>query len=149
MGTWEKKISLKDSLVAFLVTGADGKVDEAASRAKFEDHLGQYIVRNSADNELITSCMTELYDTHRGVRISLEAVASMCVSIMQGRDATLKNPAMFSTLRTRVLDLLHENTGEGKTYNMTKGLGGGFARTVDRPLPTPKEKGEKITPIKG
>lgn len=143
---WDKTPSQKDSVKAFLVT-VDGKVDLEASTEKYRSVCRQYIAGQTAEQDLIASCMTELFDFRKGATLNLDYIKSQTVALMAKRHPELGEPTLFAMLSGRVEDYLHENTNQpaveakgnkpakeaitGRTYSVKRGLGGGFYREAD------------------
>jgi hypothetical protein len=145
---WDKTPSQKDAVKAFLVT-QDGKADLELSVEKYRAVCRQYIAGQTAEQDLIGQCMTELFDFRKGAFLNLDYIKSQTVQRMAQKHPDLGEPTLFAMLSGRVEDYLHENCNQpaveakgnkpakeavtGKTYQVRKGLGGGFCRVADQP----------------
>lgn len=143
---WEKSVSQKDAVKAFLVV-TDGKVDVAASTEKYRAAALRHMAGQEAEDNLITECLTELFDRLRGAHLNLDYIKSQTVQSMIKRVPDLNDPNLFTQLSGRVEEVLHANTNQpaveakgdkpareaitGRIYNMRKGKGGGFVRISD------------------
>ena len=144
---WDKTPSQKEAVKAFLVT-TDGTTDLEASVEKYRQVCRQYIAGQTAEQDLIAACMTELFDQRRGAYLNLDYIKSQTVQLMGNKHPDLKEPTLFAMLSTRVETYLHENCNQpaveakgnkpakeaitGKTYAVKKGIGGGFCRVSDQ-----------------
>jgi hypothetical protein len=144
---WDKTPAQKEAVKAFLVT-TDGKGDLEASVEKYRQVCRQYLAGQTAEQDLIASCMTSLFDLRRGVTLNLDYIKSQTVQIMTKQHPELGDPTLFAMLSGRVEDYLHENCNQpaqeakgkreareavtGKTYDVKRGLGGGFFRISDQ-----------------
>lgn len=129
---WDKTPSQKEAVKSFLVT-VDGKTDLEASVAKYRAVCLQHLAGQTADAELIGSCLTALYDRHKGAFLNMDYIKSQVSQAVVKAHPELNEPALFGNLAKRIETYLHEATGEGKTYGMVKSRG--FCRTVDQPAP--------------
>ncbi len=151
---WDKTPAQKEAVKAFLVT-VDGKVDLEASTEKYRQVCRQYVASQTAEQDLVASCMTELFDQRRGTSLNLDYIKSQTVQLMAKKHPELGDPTLFAMLSKRVEDYLHENCdqpeveakpAEGKkkaveyraaitdrTYAVRRGTGGGFHRKSDVP----------------
>lgn len=145
--SWEKKVSQAEAVKAFLVT-VDGRVNLEASVDKFRGVAVRTLAKQESDDELISSCMSALFNQFPGASLNLDYVTSKTVEAMGVRVPELKDPQLFSQLRERVADVLHANTDQpareakgdkpaaeaitDRTYAMKKGTGGGFYRKADQ-----------------
>ena len=151
---WDKTPAQKEAVKAFLVT-TDGKVDLEASVEKYRSVCRQYVAGQTAEQDLIASCMTQLFDLRRGTSLNLDYIKSQTVQLMAKQHPELSDPTLFAMLSGRVEDYLHENCdqpaveakpAEGKrkaveareaitdrTYGVKRGTGGGFFRKSDVP----------------
>lgn len=145
--SWDKAVSMKDSVKAFLVT-TDGKVNLDASVERFREFALKHLAGQEAEDSLIEACMSNLFDTYKGASLNLEFVKSQTVQAMAKQVPALANPSLFTQLAGRVEDVLHANTNQpaveakgdkpaveaitGRTYGMKKGKGGGFFRNADQ-----------------
>lgn len=148
---WDKTPAQKEAVKAFLVT-VDGKVDLEASTEKYRQVCRQYVAGQTAEQDLIASCMTELFDLRRGVSLNLDYIKSQTVQLMGAKHPDLKDPTLFAMLSKRVEDYLHENCDQpaveakgnkpareaitDRTYGVKRGTGGGFFRKSDVPADT-------------
>ena len=140
---WEKKVAQKEAVKSFLVT-TDGRIDVAASAAKYQAACLQYKAQQESDEALVSQCMTELYDSLPGATLNLDYIKSQCVQRMVRKHPDLNVPTLFSTLAGRVEDYLRANCDheaqeakgnkpavEAKTdglYALKMGKNGGFFR---------------------
>lgn len=154
---WDKTPAQKEAVKAFLVT-TDGKVDLEASVEKYRSVCRQYVAGQTAEEDLVASCMTQLFDLRRGTSLNLDYIKSQTVQLMSKQHPELNDPTLFAMLSKRVEDYLHENCdqpeveakpAEGKkkaveyraaitdrTYGVKRGTGGGFFRKSDVPADT-------------
>lgn len=148
---WDKTPAQKEAVKAFLVT-TDGKVDLEASVEKYRTVCRQYVAGQTAEQDLIASCMTQLFDLRRGASLNLDYIKSQTVQLMSKQHPDLADPTLFAMLSKRVEDYLHDNTNqaaveakgnkpakeaiEGRTYGVKRGLGGGFYRLADQSTET-------------
>lgn len=146
--SWEKKVAQRDAVKSFLVS-TDGRIDVAASAAKYQAACLQYKAQQESDEALVSECMTELYDGLPGATLNLEYIKSQCVQKMVKRHPDLNVPTLFSTLAGRVEDYLRANCDHeaqpakgnkpevaAKTdglYALKMGKGGGFYRKSSPP----------------
>ena len=144
---WDKTPAQKEAVKAFLVT-TDGKLDLEASTRKYEAVCRQYIAGQTAEQDLIASCMTELFDNARGGTRNIDYIKSQTVALMAKREPSLGEPELFSMLSTRVEEYLHENCDQpaveakgdkpareaitDRTYAKKMGKGGGFYCKADQ-----------------
>lgn len=144
---WDNTPSQKEAVKSFLVT-QDGKVDLEASTEKYRSACLQYIAKQTAETELVGTCMSALFDQYRGAYLNLDFIKSQTVQRIVKQHPELNQPALFATLSKRVEDYLHDNCDQpaveakgnkpgreaitGRTYSMKKGTGGGFCRTADK-----------------
>ncbi len=145
---WDKTPAQKEAVKAFLVT-TDGKYDLEASCEKYRSVCRQFIAGQTAEQDLIASCMTELFDTNRGVTLNIDYIRSHTVQLMAKRHPELGEPTLFAMLSGRVEDYLHANCDQpaveakgdkpakeavtDRTYAKKLGKGGGFFRKSDAP----------------
>ena len=145
---WDKTPAQKEAVKAFLVT-TDGKADLEASVEKYRQVCRQHIAGQTAEQDLIASCMTELFDFRKGVTLNLDYIKSQTVRFMAKRHPELDEPTLFPMLSGRVEDYLHDNCNQpaseatakrpakeeitGRTYAKKQGPGGGFYRVSDQP----------------
>lgn len=150
---WDKTPAQKEAVKAFLVT-TDGKLDLEASVRKYETVCRQYIAGQTAEQDLIASCMTELFDNARGGTRNIDYIKSQTVALMAKREPSLNEPELFSMLSARVEEYLHENCDQpaqaaapakgnrkaveareaitDRIYAKKMGQGGGFYRKADQ-----------------
>ena len=137
---WDKKTSMKDGLVPFLVY-TDGKVDLPLSNKKFNDAATLFKAKNEADEEVVLSALHSLFDTYKGVALNVPAVVSGTVTLMSQTNPLFANPQLFGTLSKRITDVLEANTvpknpvqGDTKVYafDVKRGAGGGHFRISDQ-----------------
>jgi hypothetical protein len=145
---WEKKVSQAEAVKAFLVT-VEGRVNLEASVEKFRGVAVRTLASQESDEQLISECITELFDKYRGASLGLDYVTSQTVELMGQRVSELKDPTLFSQLRGRVADVLHANADvaeraakgdkpavaaitEGRIYGVRRGQAGGFYRKADQ-----------------
>ena len=128
---WDKSVSQKDAVKAFLVQ-IDEKFDLKASVAKYEAAALKYIAGQEAESDLIGECLSALFEQHKGATLHLDYIKSHTVQLMSARKPELKEPSLHNMLSGRVEAALHEATGEGKTYAKRLGKGGGFRRIADQ-----------------
>ena len=150
---WDKTPAQKEAVKAFLVT-EDGKINLDASVEKFRTVCLQYHAGQTAEKELVSQCMTALFDQYKGAHLNLDFIKSQTVQRITKIHPELNQPALFATLSARVVEHLHNNCNTeaveakgdkpakeavtGKTYAMRKGAGGGFCRVSDQPSEAPK-----------
>ena len=127
---WDKTPSQKEAVKSFFALD-NGKVDLEASVAKYRAACLQHIAGQTADAELLGSCLTALYDQYKGAYLNLDYVKSQVSQRVIKAHPELNEPSLFGNLAKRIETFLHDNTGEGKTYSMVKSRG--FCRTVDQP----------------
>jgi hypothetical protein len=143
---WDKTPSQKDAVKAFLVT-TDGKGDLEASVEKYRQVCLQYLAGQTAEQDLIASCMTELFDFRKGATLNLDYIKSQTVQLMAKREPSLSEPTLFAMLSGRVEEYLHAHCNQpaqeakgkreakeavtGQLYSVKRGLGGGFFRDSD------------------
>lgn len=146
--TWDKTPAQKEAVKAFLVTN-NGKVDLEASTEKFRAVCRQHLAAQTAEQDLIAVCMTELFDFRKGVTLNLDYIKSHTVQIMAKKHPELAEPSLYPMLSARVEEYLHENCNReateakgkrpakeavtGKPYALKMGAGGGFYRVSDAP----------------
>lgn len=131
--SWEKIVSQKEGMKAFLVTVA-GKVDLEASVNRFRESALLHIAKNEGEETLIKECMTSLFDQHRGVVMNVAAITSGTIQKMAVQVPHLGSPTLFSFLSKRIGEVLKDLTGDedGKPYAMRKGPAGGHYRKADQ-----------------
>lgn len=124
---------LTEALRPFIVrTKETSEVDLLATQAKFNSTLLSSVANEKAQDGLILDSMSQLYDAHKGAYLNLPFIRSQTVEIMAKTFPEFKSPLLFGQLSKRIGELLHEHTGENKTYNMKKGNGFGFCRARDQ-----------------
>lgn len=147
---WEKKVAQREAVKSFLVL-ADGRIDVAASAAKYQAACLQYKAQQESDEALVSECMGELFDSFRGATLNLEYIKSQTVQRMVKRHPDLNVPTLFSTLASRVEDYLRSQCDRdavpakgdkpeqpAKTdglFAMKHGKNGGFYRKADATPP--------------
>lgn len=147
---WEKKVAQREAVKSFLVL-ADGRIDVAASAAKYQAACLQYKAQQESDEALVSECMGELFDTYRGATLNLEYITSQSVQRMVKRHPDLNVPTLFSTLASRVEDYLRANCDRAEVpakgdkaavpaktdgiFAMKHGKNGGFYRKSDAAPP--------------
>lgn len=143
---WDKTPAQKEAVKAFLVS-ADGKYDLEASVEKYRAVARQFIAGQTAEQDLIASCMTELFDLRKGTTLNIDFIKSQTVQLMSKRHPELGEPTLFAMLSGRVEDYLHANCDQpaveakgdkpakeavtDRTYAKKLGKGGGFYRKSD------------------
>jgi hypothetical protein len=143
---WDKTPAQKEAVKAFLVT-TDGKYDLEASCEKYRNVCRQFIAGQTAEQDLIASCMTELFDLRKGTTLNIDYIKSQTVQLMSKRHPELGDPTLFAMLSGRVEDYLHANCDQpavepkgdkpgkdaitDRTYAKKLGKGGGFFRKSD------------------
>ncbi len=143
---WDKTPAQKEAVKAFLVQN-DGSYDLEASVEKYRAVARQFIASQTAEQDLIAACMTELFDFRRGATLNLDYIKSQTVQLMSKKHPELGEPTLFAMLSGRVEDYLHDNCDQpakaakgdkpevaaitDRTYAMRKGQGGGFYRKSD------------------
>lgn len=144
---WDKIVSMKEGVKAFLVT-EDGKVNLEKSVEKYRAACLHHVAGETTQTELISQCMTALFDQYKGAHLNLDFIKSQTVQRITKLHPELNQPALFATLSKRVEDFVHDNTNvdaseatakrpakeavTGKTYNVSRGKGGGFCRALDQ-----------------
>lgn len=144
---WDNTPAQKEAVKAFLVT-VDGKVDLEQSTEKYRAVCRNYIAKQTAEQDLVAACMTELFDFRKGVTLNIDYIKSQTVALMAKRHPELSDPTLFSMLGGRVEDYLRENCDQpateakgkkpaqeaitDRTYAMKRGPGGGFYRKSDQ-----------------
>lgn len=149
---WDKTPAQKEAVKAFLVT-QDGKLDLEASVEKFRTVARAHLASQTAEGELVATCMTELFDLRKGVTLNLDYIKSQTVQLMTKKHPELNDPTLFAMLSGRVEDYLHDNCDQpaveaaeakgsrkaveardaitDRTYAKKHGKGGGFYRKSD------------------
>jgi hypothetical protein len=143
---WDKTPAQKEAVKAFLVT-TDGKGDLEASVEKYRQVCRQYLAGQTAEQDLVAACMTQLFDLRRGTSLNLDYIKSQTVQLMSKQHPELNDPTLFAMLSKRVEDYLHENCDQAaveakgnkpareaitdRTYGVKRGTGGGFFRKSD------------------
>jgi len=130
---------LTESLRPFIVRTKDtSEVDLVATQAKFNSTLLGSVANEKAQDGLILDSMSQLFDAHKGAYLNAKFIESQTIGIMSKNFPDFQKPTLFGQLSKRIGELLHEHTGENKTYNMKKGTNGGFVRARDcATAPTP------------
>ena len=103
-----------------------------ATQAKFNQTLLSSVANEKAQDGLILDSMSQLFDQFKGAFLNLPFIKSHTIEIMAKNFPEFKTPVLFGQLSKRIGELLHEHTGENKTYNMKKGAGFGFCRARDQ-----------------
>jgi hypothetical protein len=131
---WEKKVSQKNAVVAFLVYNAAGSVDLEATCAKFREVALKYSVGQEAEVGLIAACMAEVFATHKGVRMNVPAITSATIQKLTSKNSQFGDPALFSGLSKRIGEVLKDLTGDEDTkpYGVTRGPAGGHFCKADQ-----------------
>lgn len=143
---WDKTPAQKEAVKAFLVT-VDGKFDLEASVEKYRAVARQHIAGQTAEQDLIGACMTELFDLRKGTTLNIDFIKSQTVQLMTKRHPELGEPSLFAMLSGRVEEYLHANCDQpavepkgdkpgkdavtDRTYAKKLGKGGGFFRKAD------------------
>ncbi len=124
---------LTEALRPFIVrTKENSEVDLVATQAKFNQTLLSSVANEKAQDGLILDSMSVLFDQHKGAYLNAKFIQSQTIGIMSKTFPDFQKPALFGQLSKRIDELLHEHTGENKTYNMRKGVNGGFGRARDQ-----------------
>lgn len=143
---WDKTPAQKEAVKAFLVQD-NGKYDLEASVEKYRAVARQFIAGQTAEQDLIASCMTELFDFRKGTTLNIDYIKSQTVQNMAKRHPELGDPTLFAMLSGRVEDYLHANCDQAakpakgdkpevaaitdRTYAVKHGKNGGFYRKSD------------------
>jgi hypothetical protein len=133
---WERKVSQKESVKAFLVTNAEGVVDLEASVSKFREVALRYTASQEAEVGLISACIAETFAQYKGARLNQAAITSMTIQKMAAKLPHLADPTLFSSLAKRVGEVLKELSGDEDTkpYGVVRGPAGGhFCRADQAP----------------
>jgi hypothetical protein len=131
---WENKVAQKDAVKAFLVA-KDGKVNLAASVARFEQAAISHIAKHEGEETSIKESLTNLFATYKGASLNAAAIASGVIERMKKQVPELGHPSLYPFLAKRIDEVVHADLGDrasGKTYGMKKGLGGGFFVWADQ-----------------
>lgn len=120
------------SPVPFLVHSDSGVVDLAKSRTKFDECLTTYVARQTADVDLVRSCMTELFDWHRGTNLNTGFIKGRVIAMMS-KSIPEVSPGLHAELEKRVSLVLKEDTKAG-VYAVKGGPNGGHYRVSDQAL---------------
>jgi hypothetical protein len=126
---------LTASLIPFLVHNAEGNVDSDATRDKFNATLATYSVKKTADLDLVRSCISEVFDWHRGMSLNTGFVVGKVIAKI-GQSIPDMTPTMHAELTKRITATFREDTKAG-IYTVKGGPGGGHVRTSDIPAPAP------------
>lgn len=134
MSGFEKVVSQKDSVKAFLVHAEDGKIDLNASVEKFREVALRHIANQEGEDGLILSCLGEVFDQYKGARMNVQAITSMTIQKMSAKNPGLGDPSLFSILSKRIAEVLRVLTGDedNKPFNMVQGKAGGHYRKSDQ-----------------
>jgi hypothetical protein len=143
---WDKTPSQKEAVKAFLVT-VDGKGDLEASVEKYRQVCRGYLASQTAEQDLVAQCMSELFDFRKGATLNLDYIKSQTVQLMTKKHPELGEPTLFAMLSGRVEEYLHSHCNypateakgkraakeaiTGQVYSVKHGLGGGFYRESD------------------
>lgn len=112
-----------------VVFGDNGTVDSSATRSAFEASLRKLASETETQLASIGTAVNAVFDKNHGQRLTLPALCSYTVNEMNG-------PALnWTTLTERVSDYVHAQAKLG-VLSITKGKGGGVARTADLPAKT-------------
>jgi hypothetical protein len=133
---WDKKISMKDSVKAFLVNNADGSVNLEESVNKFREVALRYTASQEAEVSLVAACIAETFAQYKGARLNQAAITSMTIQKMASKLPHLADPTLFSSLAKRVGEVLKELSGDEDTkpYGVVRGPAGGhFCRADQAP----------------
>jgi hypothetical protein len=133
---WEKKVSQKNAVVAFLVYNAAGSVDLEATCAKFREVALKYSAGQEAEVGFIAACIAEVFAQYKGARLNVAAITSNTIQKMAAKNSSLGDPTLFSALSKRVGEVLKDLSGDEDTkpYGVTRGPAGGhFCRADQAP----------------
>ena len=144
---WDNTPAQKEAVKAFLVT-VDGKVDLEQSVEKYRTVCRVYLAKQTAEQDLIASCMSDLFSLRKGATLNIDYIKSQTVALMAKRHQELSDPTLFSMLSARVEDYLHDNCDQpaveakgdkqareavtDRIYAKKMGKGGGFYRKSDQ-----------------
>lgn len=154
---WDNTPAQKEAVKSFLVQ-TDGKYDLEASVEKYRAAAQLHIAKQTAEQDLVATCLTELFDQRKGTALNIDYIKSQTVQLMGQRHPELKDPTLFSMLGGRVEEYLHANCDQpaveaapakgnrkaveakeaitDRTYAKKMGPGGGFYRKLDYKPPT-------------
>ncbi len=125
------KISVREQLTPFLVTDEDGSVNLKASTEKFSQTALAFFAAQEANDSLIRSCLTALYDTMRGASFNQQYIASSVIRLMSVSKPELAAASVHSSLSKRIVEVLQADTKVG-IYANKKGPTGGTFRVCDQ-----------------
>lgn len=125
------KTSTRETLAPFIVRTEDGSVDLAASTAKFSQTALAFLASQEANDSLIRTCMTALYDTFRGASFNQAYIASSVIRLMGVSKPELLAASVHPSLTKRIVEVLHQDTKAG-IYVSKKGPGFGTSRVSDQ-----------------
>lgn len=131
----KKTISMKQAVQAFLVMSEDEKsIDLDATKSKFGDYLVKHNASVAAEQELITKCVHDLFDTYKGSELNMDYITSQTVEKMKKLNPDLGDPTLFSFLSKRIKEVMGELTGEdvSKPFAIKRGPKGGHFKKADQ-----------------
>jgi hypothetical protein len=132
---WDNLPAKRDAVKSFIVVNAlTDQVNIEASVSKFRDALTKHLGTREGNDDLIRECLTNLFDYHKGVRMTMDFIASQTVDLMGKKNADLKNPQLFSRLGKRVREVVALDVKAG-VYASERGPSGGHYRVCDAPPP--------------
>jgi hypothetical protein len=136
---------MSKSIESCLVKDDAGVIDLKASIANATAAIKLLVDGNEAEKTLITQCVHEFFDQHKGCRfaqstINIEVVALMGVQV-PGMVSLDTRPALSRSVAVVISKLVDEGV-----LNAQRGPGAGTARTVDCPVPEKKEPKAKKAP---
>lgn len=142
-------------LSSFVVRGADGAVDIAATTDKFGIELTKFIAVNETEVAVIATAVNAVFDDYRGQTLTMPTLINYALTKLHA------NPTNMPALTDRIRGYIHDNADRPaqkakdksilvpaeeprtRSFRISKGVGGGVSRWSDVP-----EKSDS-TPVEG
>jgi hypothetical protein len=126
------KTTMREQLAPFMTRGEDGKLSLSKSVFKFTEAARAEIAKQNADDNLIKETASKLFTDFKGATIGASGLASMIVREWEKTDPAMGHPDIFGALSKRIIAIMDEDTGDGKTYGTRKGPHAGYFRHCDQ-----------------
>ena len=106
---------------SFIVYDCNYQIDFVASVHAFESYLSEYESRSEGERQTIGEALHALFDKHTGKRLAAPYVVAECLRWLNAQ------PENYQHLTDKVKEFLSNSS----TFDVKKGKGGGWARSID------------------
>lgn len=113
------------NLSGYVVRDGNGAVDLNATETKFRTDLQAYLTERAEQDTKIADAVSAVFDQFKGANINLPALETFVLAKLDAQ------PSNYGELSAALRSYIKDNSGEGGTFKIAKGKGGGCHRVCD------------------